>query len=398
MMNKNTEDMSGGWRMRVALASCLFASPTLLLLDEPTNHLDLEAVVWLGNYLSRYSRCLMVVSHSQDFLNEVCTHTMEITHDQGLAFYTGSYDTYLKTKKEDEANQMKQYKQEQADIAKIKQFIASAGTFSNLVRQAKSKQKILDKMAAKGFTQKPQQEILYNFNFAKCEPIPPPVLSFQNVGFSYSGKKEDYLYSNLNLGVDLDSRIALVGPNGAGKSTLLKLIYNDLQPTEGAIRRHIHLSFGRFHQHSTEALDHKMSPLEFSMSQFPERKTTEMSEWRKAVGRFGISGSMQTKPIETMSEGLKSRVVFAILAQKHPNILLLDEPTNHLDIECIDALARAINKFNGGLLLVSHDFRLIDQVAKEIWICDNNTVEKWKGDIRSYKQSLVDKMKREGLL
>jgi ATP-binding cassette subfamily F protein 2 len=140
-----------------------------------------------------------------------------------------------------------------------------------------------------------------------------------------------------------------------------------------------------------------MTPLDWIIKQFPDKKQ-EVSDWRKALGRFGISGDQQTSPIEQLSDGVKSRIVFAEMAQRHPNILLLDEPTNHLDMECIDALADAINKFDGGLLLVSHDFRLIDQVAKAIWICDNGTVTPWKGDIRSYKQSLVDQMIKSGLL
>jgi len=397
MMAKYTEDMSGGWRMRVALAKCLFARPTLLLLDEPTNHLDLETVVWLGNYLSTYDRCLIVVSHSADFLNEVCTHTMELTPLGTLEYYTGSYDTYIKTKRENETRQWKQYKKEQDDIKHIKAFIASCGTFSNLVRQAKSKQKILDKMEAAGLTPRPQESVKYCFDFAKCEQLPPPLVAFQNVAFSYSGLEEDYLYRDVDLGLDMDSRVALVGPNGAGKSTLLKLINNDLTPCEGAIRRHLHLQFGRFHQHSTDGLDVAMTPLDWIIRQFPDKKQ-EVSDWRKALGRFGISGDQQTSPIEQLSDGVKSRIVFAEMAQRHPNILLLDEPTNHLDMECIDALADAINKFDGGLLLVSHDFRLIDQVAKAIWICDNGTVTPWKGDIRSYKQSLVNKMIKSGLL
>jgi len=322
---------------------------------------------------------------------------MEMTPLGTLDYYTGSFDTYMKTKKENEANQWKKYKKEQDDIKHLKAFIASCGTFSNLVRQAKSKQKILDKMEAAGLTPKPLDGVHYNFDFSKCEALPPPLVAFQSVAFSYSGKVKDYLYSGVDLGLDMDSRVALVGPNGAGKSTLLKLINNDLVPTEGAIRRHLHLQFGRFHQHSCEGLDNDATPLDWIQRQFPDKKQ-EVADWRKALGRFGISGDQQTSPILQLSDGMKSRIVFSEMAQRHPNILLLDEPTNHLDIECIDALARAINNFTGGLLLVSHDFRLIDQVAKTIWVCDDGTVKPWKGDIRSYKQSLVDKMRKNGLL
>jgi ATP-binding cassette subfamily F protein 2 len=294
-------------------------------------------------------------------------------------------------------NQLKTYKKEQEDIKHLKAFINSCGTFANLVRQAKSKQKILDKMYAKGLTEKPEPLKKWSFRFADCEKLQGNILSFQNVGFAYSGKLEDALYTNLSLGVDLDSRIALVGPNGAGKSTLLKLMAGDLDPTQGAIRRHIHLSVGRFHQHSIDILDPNEQVLDYFIKAFPDKKM-DQQEWRTYVGKYGISGKMQLVKIKTLSDGLKSRIVFAMLALRHPNLLLLDEPTNHLDIETIDSLAEAINSFSGGLVLVSHDFRLIDQVAKEVWVCDNHTVKKWSGSIRTYKSSLIENMTKEGLL
>ena len=166
----------------------------------------------------------------------------------------------------------------------------------------------------------------------------------------------------------------------------------DLAPSEGQIRRHLHLAIAKYNQHSNDQLDPTKTPLEFMMSTYVEKKMEE-TEWRQHVGRYGISGKMQTQPIGHLSDGLKSRVVFAMLSIERPNLLLLDEPTNHLDMECIDSLAEAVKRFDGGLVLVSHDFRLLDQVAKEIWVCDEKTITVWKGDIRSYKNHLIRRMK-----
>jgi len=392
MLAKGTKDMSGGWRMRVALATALFVRPHLLLLDEPTNHLDLEACVWLENYLAQYDKILLIVSHSQDFLNGVCTNVMHLTPKKQLEYYGGNYDTFVKTKQENEVNQMKQYQKQQEEIKHIKDFIASCGTYANLVKQAKSRQKILDKMEADGLIQPVVKEHSVSLYFPSCGDLSPPVLAFQDVSFAYSGKMEDCLYKHLDFAVDLDSRVVLVGPNGAGKSTLLKLMCGELSPTDGRVQRHSHLRIAKYHQHSNDQLDLDLNPIEYMRKEFPKPQV-EIQEWRKRVGRFGITGDLQSSPMRIMSDGQKSLTVFCWLAQKSPHLLLFDEPTNHLDMECIDSLADAINAFDGGMVLVSHDFRLLQKVAKEIWVCDKKDIKKWNGDIISFKQHLVKNMK-----
>jgi len=198
------------------------------------------------------------------------------------------------------------------------------------------------------------------------------------------------LYENIDFGLDLDTRLALVGPNGVGKSTLLRLMVGELQPNNGMIRRHNHLKIGWYHQHLTDMLDLTLNPLEYMMKEYPGY--CEFEKMRQVIGRYGLTGKVQTSPMNILSDGMKSRVVFAWLALREPHLLLLDEATNPLDIETIDALADAIKAFGGGMVLVSHDFRLINQVAKEIWVCENKSIIPWKGDIMAYKQELRKKM------
>lgn len=380
---KKTREFSGGWRMRIALARALFLEPTCLLLDEPTNHLDLEACVWLEEYLKKFKRILLLVSHSQDFLNGVCTNIIHM-HQKSLKYYSGNYDQYIQTRAELEENQMKKYKWEQEQISHMKEYIARFGHGSaKLARQAQSKEKTLAKMVRGGLTERVEKDAVVRLRFENVGKLPPPVLQFSKVTFGYS--PDAVLYRDFDLGVDLDSRVAIVGPNGTGKSTLLKLMVGTLEPLDGMVKRHNHLRIGQYHQHLTELLDPELNPLEYMMREY---KDVPLEKMRSVIGRFGITGATQTLPIKHLSDGLKSRVVFSWLAHRTPHLLLLDEPTNHLDLETIDSLARAINEWDGGLVLVSHDFRLISQVCTEIWEVKDCTVKRWDGDIVSYKEHL----------
>jgi len=292
-----------------------------------------------------------------------------------------------------EGHQMKKYYREQNDIEHMKNYIARFGHGNKkMARLAKSKEKVLHKMVDRGLTELVVKDKLFSFKFNECGTLPPPVLQFRDVAFGYD--KNKLIYEHLDLALDLDSRIALVGPNGAGKSTLLKLIAAELTPASGMIRTHPHLKIARFHQHLTDLLDLNLSPLEYMINEFPD--TTQQDEtMRRQIGRYGITGKAQIMPMAYLSDGQRSRVVFAWLTFKEPHLLLLDEPTNHLDIETIDALADAINEWDGGVVLVSHDFRLIDQVAEEIWVCNFGRVTPWEGDIMSYKDTLRNQIMDE---
>jgi ATP-binding cassette, subfamily F, member 2 len=302
------------------IARALFLQPVCLLLDEPTNHLDMEAVIWLEDYLSKWNRILLLVSHSQDFLNSVCTHMIHFETQKRLRYYDGNYDQFIKTKSEKEENQMKQYKWEQEQMKSMKEYIArfGHGTSKN-AKQAQSKEKVLAKMIRAGLTEKPIEEKQLNFNFPDPGHLPPPVLAFHDVDFAYPGCEP--LYTKVNFGVDLDSRVALVGPNGAGKTTLIKLMAGELNSSLGDIRPHGHLKMGRFTQHFVDVLDLDQTPLEFFESLYP---TDTREDQRKYLGRFGVSGKMQVQRMRELSDGQKSRVVFAKLGRQVPHIVSLE--------------------------------------------------------------------------
>ena len=391
-MERATKDMSGGWRMRVSLAKALFAAPTLLLLDEPTNHLDLESCVWLEEHLSHYKKCLFVVSHSQDFLNTVCNKIVWL-HDRDLKYYGGNYATFCAQVEAEEKIQLKLYEKQQADMAKLADYV-EANHANGKAKSAASKDKVLNKIKSEAVAKPKLRENTFTFEFPDCDKLPSPVLPFDGVCFAYSGQKSDYLYEDLDIGVDCDSRIALVGPNGCGKSTLLKLMAGELTPTQGDVKPHPSLLIGRYNQHSAEQLDPGKTVFGFFKSAYPNSPSFKRTDeyWRSWLDRFGLTTKMQNTKIGCLSDGQKSRIVFAMINMRNPNLLLLDEPTNHLDVDAIDGLANAVKKFNGGVVLVSHDFRLIDQVADQIWVCENKKVTVWKGTIREYKTKLAKAM------
>lgn len=313
---------------------------------------------------------------------------MMVMQQQKLRYWSGNYDQYITTRTEQDTNTIKLYKKQQTEIAEIKSFIASCGTYANLVRQAKSRQKILDKMEADGLIEMPYEEPIFRFRFADAGTLSPPLISFSEVAFSYSGRKQDYLFKDVSFGIHPTSRIVLVGPNGAGKSTLLKLIIGEISPCEGTVNVRPGMSVGRYHQHSAEALDDKLTPVEYISRKYQERyPNNRLEEWRSVVGTYGIPKDYHLQPIGKLSDGLKTRLVFCDIALCNPHLLLLDEPTNAADMEMIDSMAEAINNFNGGVVVISHDFRLLAKIAEEIWVVDHG-LRVFDGDIRDYKTSL----------
>ncbi|XP_047021902.1 ATP-binding cassette sub-family F member 3 [Helicoverpa zea] len=377
MQTRATKTFSGGWRMRLALARALFSKPDLLLLDEPTNMLDIKAIIWLENYLQNWPTTLLVVSHDRNFLDTVPTDIMHL-HTQRIDTYRGNYDQFHKTKTEKHKNQQREYEAQQQHRAHTQEFIDRFRYNANRASSVQSKIKMLDKLPEL----KPvEKEIDVVLRFPETEPLSPPILQLNEVGFYYS--KDKVIFSDVNLGATLESRICIVGDNGAGKTTLLKIIMGILSPTSGIRSVHRGLKFGYFSQHHVDQLEMNVNSVELLQRSYPG-KTIE--EYRRQLGSFGVSGDLALQTIASLSGGQKSRVAFARMCMGNPNFLVLDEPTNHLDIETIEALGKAITKYTGGVILVSHDERLIRMVCKELWVCGGGSVTSIEGGFDEYRK------------
>ncbi|EGG12464.1 uncharacterized protein MELLADRAFT_32830, partial [Melampsora larici-populina 98AG31] len=363
-----TKTFSGGWRMRLSLARALFCRPDLLLLDEPSNNLDLNALAWLEDYLQTWPGSLLVVSHDRAFLDAVATDIIH-QHSQRLDYYKGNFTQFYATKSERAKNQRREFEAQEQYKAHLQAFIDRWRYNANRAAQAQSKIKILEKLPE---LEPPEDDDVVHFKFASTDKLTPPLLQLNDCAFGYSDDRPMIL-KDVNIDVTMESRLGLIGPNGAGKSTLLKLLIGELQPTSGQQNRNSRLRISYFAQHHVDQLDLNLSPVSFLASRMPGKSD---QEYRSHLGSFGLTGLTGLQQISTLSGGQKSRVAFALLSLQQPHILVLDEPTNHLDIEGLDALMDALSKWNGGVIVVSHDSRFIHTVCKELWVVANQKAEK----------------------
>ena len=375
-----TKTFSGGWRMRLALARALFCEPDLLLLDEPSNMLDVPSITFLANYLQTYPSTVLVVSHDRAFLNEVATDIIH-QHSERLDYYKGAnFESFYATKEERRKTAKREYENQMVQRAHLQAFIDKFRYNAAKSSEAQSRIKKLEKMPV---LEAPEAEYSVKFRFPDVEKLSPPIIQMTNVNFGYA--KDKLLLKNVDLDVQLDSRIGIVGPNGAGKTTALKLLIGALQPTSGLISQNPRLRIGFFAQHHVDALDMNTSAVGFMAQKYPGRSD---EEYRRHLGAFGITGMTGLQKMALLSGGQKSRVAFACLGLTNPHILVLDEPSNHLDIEAMDALSKALNEFQGGVLMVSHDVTMLQNVCTSLWVCDNGMVEHFDGTVQQYKKRI----------
>jgi len=396
MQGRPTQNFSGGWRMRVSLARALFIEPTLLMLDEPTNHLDLNAVIWLDNYLQGWKKTLLVVSHDQSFLDNICTDMVHLDQHK-LKYYKGNYSMFKKMQVQKRKEEIKAWERQEKRLKELK-----AGGTSKKAAEKKTKEALTrkqEKGRSKGKKEEDDtgptellerpQEYNVKFTFPEPPPLQPPILGLYNVTFGYEGHAK--LFKNVDFGLDMNTRIAIVGPNGVGKSTFLKLLLGELNPTDGENRKNHRLNVGRYDQHSGEHLTAEESPAEYLMRLFnlPYEKA------RKQLGTFGLAGHAHTIKMKDLSGGQKARVALAELCLSAPDVLILDEPTNNLDIESIDALSAAIADYKGGVIIVSHDERLIRETECTLWVVEDQTINEVDGDFDDYRKELLDLLGEE---
>ena len=375
---------SGGWRMRLNLAQALMTRSDLLLLDEPTNHLDLDAVIWLEDFLRRWSGTLIVISHDREFLDGICSHIVHV-EQQTLNKYSGDYSSFEKQRAERMSQAQQAYAKQQAQRAHLQSFVDRFKAKASKAKQAQSRMKALEKLTLSAPI---DRDSAIEFEFPAPEKMPSPMLSCREVSLGYplpdGGSKT--VLKNVKLTLMAGHRIGLLGRNGAGKSTFIRFLANELKPLSGERQDGHQLRIGYFAQHTLESLRLDQSPL-WHLRQLdplvPEQNL------RNFLGGFGFQGERALSPVAPFSGGEKARVALALLVWQKPHLLLLDEPTNHLDIDMRETLTEALQSFEGALVLVSHDRHLLRATCDEFWLVDSGRAEPFDGDLEDYAKWLL---------
>ncbi len=378
-------DYSGGWRMRVALAAALFARPDILLLDEPTNHLDLEAAMWLEGYLAAWRGTLLVVSHDRTLLNKAVTGIIHVDQRK-LVRYSGNYDRFERARREKLELRARMRTRQLTERRRIQDFVDRFRAKATKARQAQSRLKMLEKMEPIATV---VEEKTVAFSFPNPEPLSPPLIRFEDAGAGYDGTP---VLGKLDMRIGMDDRIALLGANGNGKSTLAKLITGRLKPMAGKLVKSSKLKVGYFAQHQQDELDLSGTPFSHMAAIMPMETEAKA---RAHLGCFGFSGEAADKEVSVLSGGEKARLLFALMSRGAPHILVLDEPTNHLDVDAREALVHALNAYDGAVILVSHDARLIELVCDRLWLVADGRCNPFEGDLDDYRGQLLEQRRAE---
>ncbi len=397
-LDEAVNSFSGGWRMRLQLARALMCPSDLLLLDEPTNHLDLDALVWLEAWLKRYPGTMVVISHDREFLDAITTTTVHIDNAQ-LNRYGGNYSAFEELKSQQMVLQQSAFAKQQDKIAHLQKFIDRFKAKASKAKQAQSRVKALDRMERIAPLLASAD---FNFEFKEPANLPNPMLAISDASFGYhTDEGIKTIVSGVSKSVLAGQRIGILGANGQGKSTVVKTIARDLNILSGTVTEGKGLRIGYFAQQELDVLRAQDTPLEHMIRLAKEHaaagfagESGKEQDLRGFLGAFNFGGDMVKQAVGTMSGGEKARLVLCMMVWQRPNLLLLDEPTNHLDLTTREALAMALNEFEGTVMLVSHDRALLRSVCDEFWLVGRGVVAPFDGDLDDYQRYLLDESKR----
>jgi len=377
--NKPCSSFSGGWRMRVALASVLFSNPDLLLLDEPTNYLDFEGTVWLENFLQKFKNTVLVISHDRNLLNKSVNGILHLSARK-LQFYTGNYDAFDDERRNQLEQKLTLKNKQDAQRAHIESFVNRFKAKASKAKQAQSRIKILEKM--KPIVIEEDQKIP-KFKFLDVVKFAPPLVTLDKVIVGYNNLP---VLKNINLQINPDDRIGLLGVNGEGKSTFSKLIAKKLPKMEGVFNMPQKLKVGYFAQHQLDELRPDETPFQHLTLKLDKEVPSRI---RAILGSAGFTFETMDLEVKRLSGGQKARLLILLVIMEKPDLLILDEPTNHLDIESREALIMALNQYSGSLILVSHDAFLVERLVDRLLVVKNGNVSEFEGDIHEYRKLIL---------
>lgn len=387
MQQRPVDSFSGGWKMRIALGALLFSEPDILLLDEPSNHLDLEATLWLENFLKSYPATLVVISHERDLLNKVVDHILHLQGGQ-LTLYPGGYDAFEKQRAERAAQLAAAKASQEAQAARLRDYVARNSARASTAKQAQSRAKMLAKMQPIAAL---MEDPTLSFDFPDPAEMKSPMITLEQAAVGYG--EAPPILKRLNFRIEADDRIALLGRNGNGKTTLARLLASQLVPAEGEVNAPGKLKVGYFTQYQVEELAGEDTPLDL-MNRAMEGQS--QSAVRAQLGRFGFSGPRANQRVDKLSGGERARLALALITRDAPHLLILDEPTNHLDVDAREALIQALNTYSGAVILISHDRHMVELTADRLILVDSGTAREYAGSMEDYIDFILGRNQPKG--